>query len=597
MTESRSETTKLDQKLDNQSLMDSTQTAIRTCHVWLHNGTGTKLKVRCLFDTGCQPNLCSMDLDAVMDTAILEPIKPRYFRGAFNGGKQVNADHQISMDIHVPLSGGESFKMKDVKVMVINSRMEPFIIIGMQCISSNKIVVGSTVGFLDKHGKVRKFKDDMAIKMESKNVIKAVDAERREEGYSPYLWNYQFSHPYQQALLRVVESDGEFNYYNLDRGQTSLDMDLDDESLEWEIIPSIIKDGNLESKMPEYETRTPEEGIMVGRVKSTKPEFTQKLQNAVNKIVVGDHLTQQSKTRLQNLLLKYSECISLDPYDIGLCNKLQYRVSLTNDHPQPARLFQLPMEAKQVVHEEIVKMEKAGVIERDPSVTVITSVFIPILKGKKEDGTPQYRLVNDLRSANNCIRPENTTIPIIEELLGKAGNRKLYCTLDLRKAFWAIPLVKSQRRHFTVMDPLLNQAFVYTRIPMGSKSGSHMMQRAASNLLFEDINVENYASYVDDAIIFCDDEEEMFLMLKQILRNYCRNGFKINPGKCAFFVRETVAFGYKISLKGIQSDPSKVKAFDEIRRPVTKKDLRSAMGKFSYYRRTVPKFAEITELN
>ena len=145
-----------------------------------------------------------------------------------------------------------------------------------------------------------------------------------------------------------------------------------------------------------------------------------------------------------------------------------------------------------------------------------------------------------------------------------------------------------------MMDPLLNQAFVYTRIPMGSKSGSHMMQRAASNLLFEDINVENYASYVDDAIIFCDDEEEMFLMLKQILRNYCRNGFKINPGKCAFFVRETVAFGYKISLKGIQSDPSKVKAFDEIRRPVTKKDLRSAMGKFSYYRRTVPKFAEIT---
>ena len=44
----------------------------------------------------------------------------------------------------------------------------------------------------------------------------------------------------------------------------------------------------------------------------------------------------------------------------------------------------MPMEAKQVVHEEIVKMEKAGVIKRDPSVTVITSVFIPILKGKKQ---------------------------------------------------------------------------------------------------------------------------------------------------------------------------------------------------------------------
>ena len=109
---------------------------------------------------------------------------------------------------------------------------------------------------MDKHGLVRKFKDDIAIKLESKNIIKAVDAEKWEEDYSPYLWNYQFSHPYQQALLRVVESDGEFNYYNLDRGQTSLNMDLDDESLEWEIIPSIIKDGDLESRMPEYDENT-----------------------------------------------------------------------------------------------------------------------------------------------------------------------------------------------------------------------------------------------------------------------------------------------------------------------------------------------------
>jgi hypothetical protein len=51
--------------------------------------------------------------------------------------------------------------------------------------------------------------------------------------------------------------------------------------------------------------------------------------------------------------------------------------------------------------------------------------------------------------------------------------------------------------------------------------------------------------------------------------------------------------GYTLSDRGIESSPEKVRAVQEYPTPKNVKDIRAFLGLCSFYRRLVPKFADI----
>ena len=62
---------------------------------------------------------------------------------------------------------------------------------------------------------------------------------------------------------------------------------------------------------------------------------------------------------------------------------------------------------------------------------------------------------------------------------------------------------------------------------------------------------------------------------------------RLNPNKCTFGVRSGKLLGFVVSDKGIQVDPAKVKAIQEMPAPRTEKEVRGFLGRLNYIARFI----------
>ena len=101
--------------------------------------------------------------------------------------------------------------------------------------------------------------------------------------------------------------------------------------------------------------------------------------------------------------------------------------------------------------------------------------------------------------------------------------------------------------------------------------------------------------FIDDLILFSDTIEEHASRLEHVLQRLDRANLQLQPTKCAFAQAEVQYLGYVVSRDGITASPDKLEAVQRYPVPKNAKDIRSFLGLASFYRRLVPKFAEIAK--
>ena len=100
-------------------------------------------------------------------------------------------------------------------------------------------------------------------------------------------------------------------------------------------------------------------------------------------------------------------------------------------------------------------------------------------------------------------------------------------------------------------------------------------------------------SYFDDVIISSSSPKEHLERLKLVLERLHPHQRKINRDNCDFFKIEIRLFRYMASQDGLQADPNEVKAVQMHAIPKSQTEVKSLLSLASYYRRFVPKIAEI----
>jgi hypothetical protein len=70
---------------------------------------------------------------------------------------------------------------------------------------------------------------------------------------------------------------------------------------------------------------------------------------------------------------------------------------------------------------------------------------------------------------------------------------------------------------------------------------------------------------------------------------------QLHPEKCVFAQTKVQYLGFTLSANGVSVSPDKVKAVIEFPTPANVKDVRAFLGLASFYRRLVPKFAQISK--
>ena len=226
---------------------------------------------------------------------------------------------------------------------------------------------------------------------------------------------------------------------------------------------------------------------------------------------------------------------------------------------------------------------------------------IVIVPKKSAPGEPlKRRLCIDFRKVNELQQEVITAgktkgqisihpLPKIDEMYAKLKGAKVFSTIDLRSGYHHIALGKNSRAKTAFITPFGKYEFLM--IPFGLAQTPAYFQLLMNKVL-EGLNFT--MTYLDDIIIFSDNELEHLEHLEIIFCRLKEAGLKMKRSKCDFFKREIHYLGHLISADGIRPLPNKL---DSIKHMPVPKDMKESKQFFSltgYYRKFVPRFADIS---
>ena len=81
--------------------------------------------------------------------------------------------------------------------------------------------------------------------------------------------------------------------------------------------------------------------------------------------------------------------------------------------------------------------------------------------------------------------------------------------------------------------------------------------------------------YVDDMIAKSQGEDDHIINLKKLFERLRKFQLKLNLTKCTFGATSEKLLGFVVSKKGIEIDPDKVRAIQDLPPPRTQKEVRS----------------------
>lgn len=148
---------------------------------------------------------------------------------------------------------------------------------------------------------------------------------------------------------------------------------------------------------------------------------------------------------------------------------------------------------------------------------------------------------------------------------------------------------KEDEEKITFITPCGMYCFI--RMPFGLKSAGSTFARVVQ-IGFEPQLHRNMEAYMDDIVVKTKDKAALIHDLEDTFANLCRINLKLNPEKCVFGVPSSKLLGFFVSQRGIEANPNKIKAIEQIEAPKCVKDARRIAGCVAALSRFISKSAE-----
>ncbi|XP_038986795.1 uncharacterized protein LOC120112114 [Phoenix dactylifera] len=133
--------------------------------------------------------------------------------------------------------------------------------------------------------------------------------------------------------------------------------------------------------------------------------------------------------------------------------------------------------------------------------------------------------------------------------------------------------------------------YCYKVMPFGLKNAGATYQRLVSQI-FKDQIGRSMEVYVDDMLVKSKVAQDHVTDLSKAFSILRRYQMKLNPAKCAFEVTSGKFLGFVISQRGIEANPEKIRALQEMTPPRTVKEVQRLTGRVAALGRFVSRSAE-----
>ncbi|UYV64129.1 K02A2.6-like [Cordylochernes scorpioides] len=244
----------------------------------------------------------------------------------------------------------------------------------------------------------------------------------------------------------------------------------------------------------------------------------------------------------------------------------------------------IPASLGNEVQSELEKMVKQGIITK---IYHETEWSHPMVVVKKKSG--QIRICLDPRKLNQALVRRHFQTPAPSELLHQIPKADYYTVLDVKSAYWHVPVANECRDLLVMATPF--GKFRYNRLPFGLNISAQIFVEMMTNIFK---NSFRNVTYVDDLLIYADSIEEHNEKLKGILEIARRNNIKFDLTKAQICKKEVSFLGHMISKNGIDPEPNKVDKVINLKKPEDKKSLQRVMGLYNYLGKFIPNLAAST---
>ena len=203
----------------------------------------------------------------------------------------------------------------------------------------------------------------------------------------------------------------------------------------------------------------------------------------------------------------------------------------------------------------------------------------------------QIRLCLDPKDLNKAVKRPHYATPTLEDVLSRLNGAKFFTILDARSGYWNIKL-DQESALLTTFNTTYGR-YCFNRLPMGIKCAQDVFQKKVDET-FGDI--PGVFGIADDLIVagFKDDGSDHDATLRTVLERARECGTKFNQEKMVVRCNRIPFYGHIIGENGIEPDPSKVAAINQMQKPTDVKSLQTFLGMVNYLNRFTPRLADLT---
>ena len=286
-------------------------------------------------------------------------------------------------------------------------------------------------------------------------------------------------------------------------------------------------------------------------------------------------------------------CSSDEDVEVGVCGLAQMQT-------EPAQLFanlspdikpiasksrRYCMADRKFISEETRSLYKAGLIEPSNSCWRSQPVVV-----KDPNELHRKRMTVDYsETINKFTELDAYPLPRIGEQVNEISKYKYYSTIDLKSAYYQIPIPEGDRLYTAFeADGGLWQFKV---VPNGVTNDVAVFQRKMDEMVKAE-NLDATFPYLDNITVCGNTEEEHHRNYNRLKASIQKYNLTTNPKKEVYFVTTLAILGNLVSQGKVRPDPERLRPLRELPVPQTAKSLKRAMGMFSYYSKWIHKFSE-----
>jgi len=196
----------------------------------------------------------------------------------------------------------------------------------------------------------------------------------------------------------------------------------------------------------------------------------------------------------------------------------------------------------------------------------------------------RLRGVVDFRALNRITKINSSPLPRTDEMFDRLGKARVFSKMDLKTGFHQIRMSPNDIEK-TAFNTKYGQ-FEYLVMPMGLCNAPATFQSLMNNI-FHDCIDDFMVIYMDDILIFSEDEESHSKHLKEVLSRLREHKLYVSPKKCEFMTNQIDFLGMLVGVDGIRVNPEKIKILETWPKTKNLTELRSFIGLLQFFRRFI----------